>query len=98
MDKRDILVEEELEITAATAGAAPVKFPKKFTAIFPALSLRNYQLYFAGHLVSIIGFWIQQVGIGWYVLQLTHSAFWVGTVPAICGLPLLLVTPFAGVF
>lgn len=95
MAKRDILIEENLEVAALTG--APVKLPQKLASIFPALSLRNYQLYFAGHLVSIIGFWIQQVGIGWYVLQLTGSAFWVGTVPALGGLPLLLVTPFTGV-
>lgn len=95
MAKRDILIEENLEVAALTG--APVKLPQKLASIFPALSLRNYQLYFAGHLVSIVGFWIQQVGIGWYVLQLTGSAFWVGAVPAIGGLPLLLVTPFTGI-
>lgn len=95
MAKRDILIEENLEVAALTG--APVKLTQKLASIFPALSLRNYQLYFAGHLVSIVGFWIQQVGIGWYVLQLTGSAFWVGAVPAIGGLPLLLVTPFTGI-
>ena len=95
--EEDILIEEELALTAATAGAAPINFPKRFTNIFPAFAFRNYQLYFAGHAISIIGFWLQQVGLGWHIFQLTHSAFWLGAVTAVGGLPILIVTPFAGV-
>ncbi len=98
MSKKEILAQEALEITAATAGAAPVILPEKFISIFPALAHRNFQLYFAGQAISLIGFWLQQVGMGWFVFQLTHSAFWVGTVAALGGLPFLLITPFAGVF
>lgn len=98
MAKEDILIEEDLEITAATAGAAPIILPGKVISIFPALAHRNFQLYFAGQAISLIGFWLQQVGMGWYVFQVTHSAFWVGTIAALGGLPFLFITPFAGVF
>lgn len=98
MPKKEILAQEDLEITAATAGAAPVILPGRVISVFPALAHRNFQLYFAGQAISLIGFWLQQVGMGWYVFQLTHSAFWVGTVAALGGLPFLFVTPFAGVF
>ena len=98
MSKKEILAQEDLEITAATAGAAPIILPGRVISIFPALAHRNFQLYFAGQAISLIGFWLQQVGMGWYVFQLTHSAFWVGTVAALGGLPFLFVTPFAGVF
>src|SRR3990167_6021905 len=83
MSRKDIEFEEELEITAVTAGTAPITLPSRVTSIFPALVHRNYQLYFAGQAVSLIGFWLQAVGIGFLVFQLTHSAFWVGTVAAI---------------
>src|SRR3990167_8284743 len=98
MQKRDILAEEDLEITAVTAGAAPVQLPGKVVSIFPALAHRNYQFYFAGQAISLVGFWLQAVGIGWLVFQLTHSAFWVGAVAAISGLPFLFLAIFAGVF
>ena len=98
MSRKDIELEEELEITAVTAGAAPIRLPSKITSIFPALVHRNYQLYFAGQAISLIGFWLQAVGIGFLVFQLTHSAFWVGTTAAIGGLPFLVFTSFAGVF
>jgi len=97
MQKRDILAEEDLEITAVTAGAAPVQLPGKVVSIFPALAHRNYQFYFAGQAISLVGFWLQAVGIGWLVFQLTHSAFWVGAVAAISGLPFLFLAIFAGV-
>ena len=98
MAKKDILIEEDLEITAATAGAAPVQFPDKISSIFPALVHRNFQLYFLGQAISLIGFWLHQVAMGWLVFQLTNSAFWVGAVAAIGGLPFLIFTTFAGVF
>ncbi len=98
MAQDEKLIEEDLGITAATAGAAPVQLPGKVISIFPALAHRNFQLYFVGQAISLIGFWLQQVGLGFYVFQITHSPFWVGVVAAVGGLPVLLFTTFAGVF
>ncbi len=64
---------------------------------FPAFKHRNYQLYFSGQLLSLIGTWLQVVAQGWLVLQLTHSAFWVGVVSAIATLPILVFVLFGGV-
>ncbi len=66
--------------------------------VFPALTVRNYQLYFTGQSISLIGFWLQQVALGWLMFQLTQSAFWVGLVATASGLPFLLFSTFAGVF
>lgn len=97
MAKEDILVEEDLEISSLT-GTAPVTLHPRLASIFPALTHRNFQLYYVGQVISFIGFWLQQVGLGWLVFSLTHSDFWVGAVMAIGGLPFMIVTPFAGVF
>lgn len=98
MAKNDFLqTEENLEL-ASLAGAAPVKLPKKLGSLFPALTHRNFQLYTFGQIISLVGFWLQQVGIGYFVFQLTHSEFWVGAAAAIMGLPFLLFTNFAGVY
>ncbi|MDO8487607.1 MAG: MFS transporter [Candidatus Curtissbacteria bacterium] len=97
MEKEDV-IEKDLEITAATGGAAPVQLPGKVISVFPALAHRNFQLYFAGQAISLIGFWLQQVGLGFYVFHLTNSPFWVGVVASVGGLPVLLFTTFAGVY
>ncbi len=70
---------------------------ERFYAAFPAFRHRNYRLYFGGQLVSLIGTWLQTVALGWLVLQLTHSAFWVGTVTAIGTLPIMFFALFGGV-
>lgn len=98
MAKDDILIEEQLEAIELTQGSVPLTLPRNVTAIFPALDYRNYQLYFAGQGISLIGFWLHQVALGWLVYQVTQSSFWVGAVAAIGGLPFLVLTTFAGVF
>lgn len=96
--QKDILIEEQLEISTRTGSAAPVRLPPRFLGIFPAFAHRNFQLYVAGQAISLVGFWLHQVAIGWLVFELTGSPFWVGTTAAIGGLPFLIFTTFAGVF
>lgn len=69
----------------------------KFLVAFPAFRHRNYQFYFLGQLISLIGTWLQIVALGWLVVSLTNSAFWVGTVAALSALPVLIFSIFAGV-
>src|SRR5205809_7000508 len=40
-----------------------------------ALRHRNYRLFFWGQLVSLIGTWMQQTAMSWYVYQITNSKF-----------------------
>lgn len=40
-----------------------------------SLSGRNYQLYFFGQLVSLIGTWMQQLALSWLTYRLTNSPF-----------------------
>lgn len=69
----------------------------KFFTVFPALENKNYQLYFSGQLISLIGTWLQMVAQSWLVLQLTNSAFLVGLTAAMGGLPTLFFALFGGV-
>lgn len=70
---------------------------EKIFSFFPALENKNYQLYFAGQLVSLIGTWLQIVAEGYLVYTLTHSAILVGAVTAIASIPTLLFSLFGGV-
>src|SRR5581483_2742862 len=69
----------------------------KFLGTFPAFQEKNFRLYFAGQLVSLCGTWLQTVAFGWLVLQITGSAFWVGTVSALTVLPTLIFSLVGGV-
>lgn len=64
---------------------------------FPALTVREFRLFFAGQFVSLTGTWMQVVAQGWLVLQLTNSPFLVGLVSALGSLPILLFTLYGGV-
>lgn len=58
---------------------------------------RNFRLFYAGQLLSLTGTWMQSTAQGWLVLELTDSAFLLGTVTAAGSLPVLLFTLYAGV-
>jgi MFS family permease len=62
-----------------------------------ALRHRNFRLFFAGQLVSLIGTWMQQVAMTWLVYDLTLSAWLLGVVGFASQLPAFFLSPFAGV-
>ena len=71
--------------------------PRGLREAFRALRHRNFRLYFAGQLTSLIGTWMQTVAQSWLVLKLTNSALMLGVVTFANYLPILLVALFAGV-
>ena len=58
---------------------------------------RNFRLFWTGQTVSLIGTWMQSVGVGWLALELTNSAFMVGVVSAAGSFPVLLLSLYGGV-
>ena len=48
-------------------------------------------------MVSLVGTWVQQVALSWLVLEMTDSAFWLGTVSAIGAAPILILSLPGGV-
>ena len=68
------------------------------SAMFAALSVRNYRIYAAGALVSNVGTWMGRVAQDWVVLtELTDgSAQALGIVTGLQFLPMLLLAPVAG--
>ncbi len=57
---------------------------------------RNYRLFYAGQMVTLIGTWVQSVALSWLVYRLTHSPFLLGVVSFASQAPIFFVTPFAG--
>ena len=64
---------------------------------FAALRIRNYRLFATGSLVSNIGTWMQRVAQDWLILALTGSAGALGITTGLQFLPIVLVSPIAGV-
>ena len=65
---------------------------------FVALRHRNYQLFFAGQLISLIGTWMQNVSQPWLVYQLTGSPLYLGIVSFASAVPIIFLSLFAGVY
>lgn len=70
----------------------------RFGGAFTPLKLPNFRLYISAQLISNIGTFLQQVAQQWVVWELTRSEAANGIVALMNGLPVLLLTPLAGVW
>src|SRR5438128_7434132 len=57
---------------------------------------RNFRLFFAGQLTSLVGTWMQTVAQSWLVYRLTGSATLLGLVGFASQFPILVLAPIAG--
>src|SRR6478672_11195404 len=64
---------------------------------FRALRNPNYRLYLAGSVVSNTGTWMQRVAQDWLVLSLGGGGTALGITTGLQFLPVLLLSPYAGV-
>ncbi|MFZ0292425.1 MAG: MFS transporter [Candidatus Sulfotelmatobacter sp.] len=62
-----------------------------------ALRHRNFQLFFSGQLISLIGTWMQSVAQSWLVYRLTGSALLLGSVGFASQIPVFLFAPIGGI-
>ncbi|MHB8215809.1 MAG: MFS transporter [Candidatus Sulfotelmatobacter sp.] len=62
-----------------------------------ALRHRNFQLFFSGQLISLIGTWMQSVAQSWLVYRLTGSALLLGSVGFASQIPVFLFAPLGGI-
>ena len=61
-----------------------------------AFSHRNYRVYQSGNFFSLVGTWVQRVGVGWLAWEMTHSPFWLGAIAAAELAPSIIVGPIGG--
>ena len=86
-----ILEEEKQEF------AAPASRDSRVALAVRALRHRNFQLFFAGQLISLIGTWMQTVAQSWLVYRMTGSTFLLGAV-GFCGqIPVFIMAPVGGI-
>jgi MFS family permease len=94
----EIIVNNRPPASSATPDAAALRAPvKRMPRTFRSLQHRNFQLYFAGHLISMAGTWMQVVAQAWLVYELSHSELMLGVVGFAAAIPSLLISPWGGV-
>jgi MFS family permease len=81
--------------------AAPIQTtanPPLGERLFRALRHRNYRLFFAGQLVSLVGSFLTLTATMWLVLRLTNNARMLGLVGFAGQIGMFVLAPFAGVW
>ena len=91
------ITHEHTEQTVSEVDVSSPQQAKGLLRAFVALRHRNYRLFYFGQMISLIGTWMQTIGQSWLVLELTHSAWYLGLVGALQFLPVMLLALFGGV-
>lgn len=65
-------------------------------SVFRALRHRDFSLYFFGQLGSMVGTWMQNVALGWWVYRLTGRESMLGLVIFAASAPMVLLSPLGG--
>ncbi len=63
-----------------------------------ALKSRNFRLFLSGQVCALIGYWMQSIAQGWLLYNMTGSATLLGILGFASSLPILLLSPFAGLW
>jgi len=88
--------------TSARSGPQPAQPPAGVSkpglrTTLRALRHRNFRLFFSGQLISLIGTWMQNIAQDWLVFRLTGSPLLLGLVAFLGQIPVLLLSPVAGI-
>jgi hypothetical protein len=93
-------------IKAANRRFMPYMREKSFTpdeaagppvlAVLGVFRHRNFRLFFAGQLVSLMGTWMQTVAQAWLVYGLTHSPLLLGLTTFCSQVTVFFLAPFGG--
>ncbi len=79
----------------AVSTAVPARFPAP-SRRFRAMQHRNFQLFIAGQLISLIGTWMQTTAQLWLVYKLTGSAALLGVFGFASQVPMLFLSSIGG--
>jgi MFS family permease len=69
---------------------------RRIPQMLRALRHRNFQLFFGGQLISLIGTWMDNIAEAWLVYRLTGSSLLLGTVAFAGQIPVFLLAPIGG--
>jgi len=77
-------------------SSLPTSSPAFFSTRFRAMQHRNFQLFIAGQLISLIGTWMQNTAQLWLVYRLTGSAALLGIFGFASQVPMLFLSSLGG--
>jgi MFS family permease len=69
---------------------------RRIPQMLRALRHRNFQLFFSGQLISLVGVWMDNIAEAWLVYRLTGSSLLLGTVAFASQIPVFLLAPIGG--
>ena len=69
---------------------------KPFGGVSRALAHREYRFYVSGHVVHVMGWWGNRIGLGWLAWELTRSPSFLGIIAFASLIPVMIIGPFAG--
>lgn len=81
---------------AEISNDTTTKQPSRLATTLRALKHRNFQLFFSGQLISLIGTWMQSVAQSWLVYRLTGSPLLLGSVGFASQFPVFVMAPLGG--
>jgi MFS family permease len=88
--------EAESTVPVAAAGPAPAAAASRVAQAFSSLAVVNFRFLLGGTVGASFAMWMDQIGQGWLVAQLTNSPLQLGLVQFIRGVSVLFVSPFVG--
>ena len=68
----------------------------RFRDMVRSLRHRNFQLFFSGQLISLIGTWMQTIAQAWLVYRITGSSLLLGVVGFAGQIPIFILSPLGG--
>jgi MFS family permease len=69
---------------------------RRIPQMLRALRHRNFQLFFSGQMISLVGVWMDNIAEAWLVYRLTGSSLLLGTVAFASQIPVFLLAPIGG--
>ena len=85
-----------VEVQSATTPAPGAAGQGRAAGTFRALRHRNFQLFFGGQIISLVGTWMQTVAQAWLIYRLTGSSVLLGLLGFVGQIPIFLLSPLAG--
>ncbi len=77
-------------MAAPTDGPPQASVPSFLAGPLRTLQFRDFRILWVATMAMSMGFWMQQLTLGWLVLEISDSAFWVGAAEAARLAPFLL--------
>jgi MFS family permease len=90
-------ISDSVSDAASSGPALPAPRNGGLQIAVRALRHRNFQLFFSGQLISLIGTWMQTVAQSWLVYRITGSSLLLGSVGFASQIPVFLFAPIGGI-